>query len=448
MTNDDDEPAGMVPRDSSEDVVSEQDPSSPCDTLHVPSTSSNSMSRYALIDSSGICSSCHDASALKTALFCLMCNNKFHAVCTNADGDKSGNEVICARTFYGSFIKASTGVYSNRPGNFVFICDCCMTSFEHKKTATTEDKIDKVESRVDNLSQSVDEIKSLLIDFTSKNAGNIASAVADHVSISTSNQMNYKDALVKSANTRSVLIVENSVSPQNSIDDIIIENGIHVNKTIKKGAGSVFVCPTQEDRDKLDKKLNEKFPEIKTRLPPDLLPTISLANLGTQYQESDLKEIIFKEHRDIKFFVDQGEKFEVISVKPQKKDNSKFHATIRTSNSIRKIIKNLGDRLYIGSNSSPIYDTFHVKRCNKCQKYNHYHSDCKAKDPTCGHCSEKHESNACPSKDSPNFQAKCTNCTHKNVQCEAHSTFDPTCPSYKAEQEKLRKMISFYNQKN
>ena len=57
-----------------------------------------------------------------------------------------------------------------------------------------------MESRVDNLSQSVHKIKSLLIDFTFKNAGNIVSAVggvADHVSVSTSNQMNYKDAPVK-----------------------------------------------------------------------------------------------------------------------------------------------------------------------------------------------------------------------------------------------------------
>ena len=46
---------------------------------------------------------------------------------------------------------------------------------------------------------------------------------------------------------RSVLIVENNISATNGIDDIIIENGIHVNKTIKKGSGSVFVCPSQEN---------------------------------------------------------------------------------------------------------------------------------------------------------------------------------------------------------
>ena len=448
---DDDEPAVMDPRNGSEngDAPSTSDTPSASDVLSSSATqglSSSNVSQYASIDLSGTCTSCNDASALKTALFCLMCSKKFHAVCTNVDGDKSGNEVICARTFYSSFMKASsTGVYSKRFGNFVFICDCCMTSYEHNKTATNEDKIDKVETRVNDLSQNVDEIKSMLINLTSRTAEN-SPIPASNTSESTPTEISYKNALIKPS-TRSVLIVENNVSPANSIDEIIIENGIHVNKTVKKGAGSVFVCPSQEDRDNLDKKLNEKFPEIKTRLAPELLPTISVANLSSQYQASDLKDIIFKEHRDIKFFVDQGEKFEILSIRPQKRDNNKFHATIRISNSIRKIIKNLGDRLYIGSNSSSVYDTFHIKRCNKCQKYNHYHSDCKAKDPTCGHCSGKHDSNSCTLKDAPSFQAKCSNCSHRNMESQSHSTFDLTCSSYIAEQEKLRKMISFY-QKN
>ena len=120
---------------------------------------------------------------------------------------------------------------------------------------------------------------------------------------------------------------------------------------------------------------------------------------------------------------------------------------LRVGNGIRKMIKNLGDHLYIGSNSSLVYNTFHIKCCKKCQKYNHYHSDCKAKDPTCGHCSGKHESNSCTMKDTPSFKAKCSNCSHKNTESQDHSAFDLTCTSYKAEQEKLRDMINFY-QKN
>ena len=417
---------------------------------------SSLVDQYALINNSGICNSCNDASALKTSLTCLMCSHKFHAVCTNVDGDKSGNEVICARTFYSSFMKASGGVYSQRPGNFVFICDFCMTSFEHKKTAKSEDKLDKMGSRVDNLSQNVDEIKSMLLDLSSRTNSVHAQSDQSESSITSmginqnATTENYKNALLKNSKTRSVLIIENNNATDKSIDNIIIENGIHVDKTVNKESGnSVFVCPTQEDRDNLNKKISEAYPELKTRQPPELLPTISVANLSTNYQVNQLKEVIFKEHRDIKFISEQGEKFEVISVRPQKKDNSKFHATIRVGNNIRKIIKNLGDRLYIGSNSNPVYDSFHIKRCNKCQKFNHYHADCKASESTCGYCSGKHESKSCPEKTDFNFSPKCSNCSvGSSSNCESHSAFDLNCPAYKAEQEKRRKMIHFYNQKN
>ena len=413
-----------------------------------------SSNQYALIDSSGICSSCNDASALKASLVCLLCSHKFHAVCTNVDGDKTGNEVICARTFYGSFMKASNGVYSKRPGNFVFICDSCMTSFEHSQSATKEDKIDKMGSRVDNLSQNVDQIKSLLLDLTSKSnsssiIGNINENSSSKATAESNDITSYKNALMQNTKSRSVLIVQNNKASEENIDNIIIDNGIHVEKTVKKDSGnSVFVCPTQEDRDKLSAKLSEVYPEMKTKQPPDLLPTISVANLSVKYQENQLKEIILKEHRDIKFIVDQGEKFEVLAVRPQKKDSTKFQATLRTGNCIRKIIKNQGDRLYIGSSSNPVYDTFHVKRCNKCQKFNHYHSDCNANVHTCGFCSEIHDSQSCPHKSLQNFVPKCSNCSGKGTECESHTAFDVTCPSYKAEQEKRRKMISFYNQKN
>ena len=38
---------------------------------------------------------------------------------------------------------------------------------------------------------------------------------------------------------------------------------------------------------------------------------------------------------------------------------------LRVGNVIRKMIKNLGDHLYIGSNSSPVYNTFHITQTAK-----------------------------------------------------------------------------------
>ena len=63
---------------------------------------------------------------------------------------------------------------------------------------------------------------------------------------------------MKPTKTRSVLIEENNESSGICIDDIIIVNGIHVDKTVIQESGSIFVCPTQEDRYKLNKNLPRK----------------------------------------------------------------------------------------------------------------------------------------------------------------------------------------------
>jgi hypothetical protein len=117
--------------------------------------------QFALIDSKGACSSCGDASASQCSLQCLFCKSIFHAVCKDAmRGDRKGNDVICARSFYNSFSNANSN--SRRPHNFLFACDACITQGEHYNLATLESKVDIIDKRVNNLSKSIDEVKDLL----------------------------------------------------------------------------------------------------------------------------------------------------------------------------------------------------------------------------------------------------------------------------------------------
>ena len=53
--------------------------------------------------------------------------------------------------------------------------------------------------------------------------------------------------------------------------------------------------------------------------------------------------------------------------------NELFQANVRVSNNIRKFIENNDDRVYVGfGERCKVYDHFHVKRCNNCQKYGHF----------------------------------------------------------------------------
>lgn len=65
-------------------------------------------------------------------------------------------------------------------------------------------------------------------------------------------------------------------------------------------------------------------------------------------------------------------------------------------------------------------------RCNKCQKFGHHHSQCRAKEPVCAICGENHVSNhTSPCSNTP----KCANCHG------AHPTFSKNCPTWMNEKK-------------
>ena len=88
-------------------------------------------------------------------------------------------------------------------------------------------------------------------------------------------------------------------------------------------------------------------------------------------------------------------------------NNEFFQANIRVSNNIRKFLENNGDRLYIGLTSCKIYDHFYIKRCNKCQAFDHYAVNCKSTTSVCLHCVGNHASDTCSEKCKSDLQTLC-----------------------------------------
>lgn len=412
------------------------------------------ISQFALVNDSGICTSCEDADAHNSTLTCFMCCKSFHAVCTTAQGDKTGNDTITTRSFFRTFDKMiESDRYRSRPGNFVFICDTCMTNHEKSKAISDDNKIDKIDKRVDNLSSSMDEMKSLLMQVINSPAQ--TSSSIDIEPVIRNMPRTFSDVVQKPARKPSTLVLKSNNDSEiniEAIEKVITENAIHIEKSFKSKSGStVYICPTEKDRTTLKEKLSSNLPTIEASVPPERHPTIAIANLCKSYNENELLENILLAHPDISELVENGEFFKVINVKPHQKDSSKFQATLRISSKIRQSIESHGDRIYIGPHSFKIFDRFFVKRCNRCQKYNHYMSDCKETLFTCGHCSGNHESGSCPNRDTEGTIPCCVNCKksrHSDTDQHSHSAFDRSCPTYIAEQDKLKKSISYYHSKN
>ena len=171
--------------------------------------------------------------------------------------------------------------------------------------------------------------------------------------------------------------------------------------------------------------------------------------MTNQLSITELTDVIFKQNPNIKLLTDAGEIFKVLDIRCHKNNDRRFQAVIRVSEQIRKTIKNNCDRVYVGTSSCPVFDRFHIQRCNKCQKLNHFQDRCKATTPICGYCAKNHNSTECPSKSnvSAHCCASCQDNKFRGVK-NSHNAFDTECPSYKAAQERLKLNIPYYNTKN
>ena len=148
----------------------------------------------------------------------------------------------------------------------------------------------------------------------------------------------------------------------------------------------------------------------------------------------------------MKTLIDAGENFTVLFMKPPTGVYSHYQIIARISPKIRDAIKSNWNRLYIGVQAIKVYDRFYVKRCNKCNQFGHYAKDCNNQ-KVCGVCcSEDHESQGCPNKDTTDMTTvKCINCRKRGLEENGHKASWFKCPAYVEAQKKVRGTIPYYD---
>lgn len=124
------------------------------------------------------------------------------------------------------------------------------------------------------------------------------------------------------------------------------------------------------------------------------------------------------------------------------KYSSGFNLVLEVSNDIRKIMLNK-DKLFVGWKSCWCVDYIYVRRCYQCSKFGHTSNDCK-NNPTCGKCSETHDTKSCTVT-----SYKCINCMDYNerrgcaVSVEHMAGDVNKCMAYNKEVEFLKTKIQY-----
>ena len=72
----------------------------------------------------------------------------------------------------------------------------------------------------------------------------------------------------------------------------------------------------------------------------------------------------------------------------------------------------------------------------------HYADKCED-NTICGYCTGHHKSEECPDKRKPHTHHTCINCRLSDHEPNGHPAFWSKCPTYKENQEKLKRTIGF-----
>ena len=394
----------------------------------------------------GICQNC-SKQEVEEFVSCLFCKIQFHmnGCFENSDDDILSNSD--AKSFYKAIQKS--GKFGIRPGNFRFICDPCITDFENKQTCTTNDSVQILDKRVTNLSEDVTAIKEMLTTIAGKNPSTPTAAPNNDSNQASANHNVWQDK----DRVKSLLVVHKDVALcKSDIEKSVMDNGLQVSSQfVNKKGDQVFVLPSQSAREKLKHELvSSGIPIDKVAEPKQKYPAISVVGIPSHF-DKDSKESLFntllKQNPGIVDLVrKETSVFEILMIKPLRKNPNIKQAIIRLSDDIRLTIKNSGERLFCCMSSCRVYDQLYIKRCNKCQDFGHYAKECTGA-ACCGICaSSNHETSSCPYRENPDESVMCCiNCKKTDsITDHKHLASSTSCPTYLAKQEKLKSSIPYY----
>ena len=403
------------------------------------------------LNKEGMCTACEEVSLEAEYVHCAICDKKFHVVCPEAKND----DKWATKSMIATYKSPST------KKNFMFLCNCCLTTFETNRADLDGQRLRKMERNMDVINKELQDIKELL-------SKNIASTFAstspkdsprNNIDQSSAVKMNpvsniWHDterlASVKAKPTESVLVVNKASDPMldkantNLVENLVIESRLPVRNAFKNKSGNlIVVCESEESRDELKEKVSANSNNIEMKTPKENRPSVSIVGLSNKYEKEEVVELLQKQNYFLAQFSesnDINEHIKVYAVKPLRGNQDVFQAFARVSPVIRQGFKTYNDKVTIGLSNCKIYDQYHVKRCNNCQEFGHFYKDCpNAEAPVCAKCGKNHSTKDCTS-----ITFHCVNCAKAEIPDNEsqHRSDDPNCPSVRKQQDKIKNTLN------
>lgn len=228
-------------------------------------------------------------------------------------------------------------------------------------------------------------------------------------------------------------------------------NSVPISKSLLTKSGVGYMAfPDERSRDLARDLLQEDF-VIQTgeKTVQSVYPKLRINGINcSRYKVGDngiLKEAILKKNPTLKALVtDDNKLFDILFIKDG--GSGEGFAVVKVDPTIRQMIKNSGNKIFLDMSSCYVSDRLHLLQCYTCQEFGHMKNSehCKSKDkPVCLYCSQNHLSKNCPHKKNK-AEHNCSNCSKSSnpairANAKGHTTTSITCPFV---QNEARSIIS------
>ena len=402
--------------------------------------------RRSTIDSSGTCTKCKkDAGA--DFMKCFGCEELFHVI--NCSVEKQVTSTIM------NGWPNMTTKYSN----IQYICDACKHDKQMRKDIIVSNRMCLMEEQLRSITTMMKETKEKETDIAQLVTSNTNMNVELDKLRSTVNTLVEKTVAGSNSVTasktyadiargeKSILVIKKNNNGESAkmeeVQQVAVDTGSAVTTAYTNPTGdTVVVCENHRAQEKMKPALEHTMSDFTVVAPKARKPTINIAGITADHGKEDLFKIIQNQNRERGITV-TDDNFQILFTKKHAKNDKLFMAVARVSDDIRDAVKGAGNRVCVGSVACRVYDRFFVRRCNICQQFGHWKEDCTATRPTCGRCSEAHETSDCTST-----VLKCKNCADAGFSKTNHETSWHKCASYISAQDKFKSTVNYYNKSN
>ena len=376
------------------------------------------------LDEHGTCKSCNK-DAQTQSIACWMCKVRFHVI--KCDVDPMVQE---------SLFKNQWPNIQNRWICVTFTCPMCQEDEKSKEAAVMSGRVRLLEESALKSNQQLDHITELLTNVLKKPENNPTPIIPSKKPTETPVLI-----VVEKQTEGEPVTNEQTQEMWSEVAKRATKEKAGVKKSFTNKAGqSVFVCDSEKSKEALLPHVQDIFTNRRINTPKPRLPTISVPFIHGKYTNDELLNVL-RQQNDNNGMVFSQDNAQVLFSAPMKDKDNLHQAVIRVSEKLRESIELNDNRLNIGINSCPVYDRFFIKRCFQCQDFHHFQKDCK-KAKVCALCSGNHDTTDCII---PQHEYQCINCIKAEGDDFNHAASSFHCPSYKSEQDKLKKSIHYYS---